>query len=1516
MTYVVYVYRSSVDIRVTHSAAFHPKSLFPMFSRGVRKSRKASLHVGLRQSGRSEPVGEEATSNSIEEAATPAAKDLDSPVRLAVLLTNEQFNEVMSYMRKVIDDRKDLSEASLRPAETIDRDKNGMVALSDAIAFATGQEESIGERGDADASFGKEEENGPRENVGPDVDAAGNSGRVMRDNLSSDEEEFGAENESAAKDVQATELKELTGTQRSQQVVSSLNDVSSLHEDTFSFIISAPPASSPFVIGILVCVLKTIFYWLTLGDLMNITNAAASATAKIPPAVEPLVFFAQFFALGIAVLTQNDMIVALKLLHEGFGCDKAVDAGIRHAFPFATHKKWLCALILLYFEGILGLLATLFLTITSTTILNVLLNFAAVEFISSLDESVFYLASIGFLGKANRQQAQTILTTEYKIPRKPRPMYKIGLLVVMILLMITSWLSVAVLQLRGHFAPRSFYVQFDDDIRTDLSAHSGVYILADPPNSAASFFGEVGRFRYVENIPGGRGKFDYCVAAEAWTFFVDGNSPCDNTLAMAKALNTFDITKTGGSAWSARSEGTGLFVPMTHFYLSANCNQDGDCGSKGTCNGDRMCDCEPGVTGPRCEFKPENLCPRLQVEELSSQTFVAKRHLASSYELLVFPETNHAISINDRPVYYNNETLDVIIYSGLRWIVVNPLFGGFTRLSGRLKTSEDLVLLASQEFDMSIDIGLVDAASEPVYYNSAQDWPTPELAAWFTVLNNANLRNAVLSPDALSVLLICTQCNVGSSRCINGNPCVDGKCVCQNGESGSLCQVLPTGDGRCNSAFNTPLHDYDKGDCCALTCSPGWHPCGSINVGDRALPGLGYPYCANPSLTRHCVTGSTCYIRVSEMLRLFFPAPSYTSSINVWSNGQLAVVGEQGEVSAIRIEGDSADSIRQEMIELGPIVFQVAIATAPGNIISTNAGTIPRGIVAHSDGLNGIAISLRGPLKQSLVTQPPILFDEHRDLDGLFCPQVKELATGASLLNVGTQRYRALSVALILSEECASATPQNTTTMETVPSNATNTYMFWMTPDATGWFAEVVGRWDDLSMSGNAMNLALHDKSIGIGERMEVRLSTLFGSNESLSSFSLKHVLSSLLDANSTAFTSLDAMQMSHTGHELSIAVSALNLATQEPFGVVAKLAVATGSTLQPRLLDSVIPVAFLDTAPAFTSNQSTTPPQGDLVVFSGDGSSFAFVAATRNGTDMVDVYTTERNYGLRFGQWKFLASFFGEDHGMKSIQKIGISHDGTVLLVGDGNGVTKFGLREPCAPNEEPLYLSIVLDDKPGSVSWRLESLFGMDGVTYVRSVVRDCMGCYPAEHDYAQSTVMERICVPQEMMDCLGLQVEVSEPTTMSSVVALFDNNTDADPVLSFKGGDEGWSDGGFSVGWQSASCGNTATRSCSDSQSLYLQSIAFTRLDGSMWWSIHSNRTGAVIMNRTVSRGDVASMDSSVYDEVCVAPDDCWQVSFGGVSFRLSYIMSILDGKEVRGSGSVLDRELPTLHFGGGC
>ena len=125
----------------------------------------------------------------------------------------------------------------------------------------------------------------------------------------------------------------------------------------------------------------------------------------------------------------------------------------------------------------------------------------------------------------------------------------------------------------------------------------------------------------------------------------------------------------------------------------------------------------------------------------------------------------------------------------------------------------------------------VDFYSDAVLVDSHQDTTSPEGLNWYHPLpkrKNRNVQGVDLASPA-PFHFLCATCDDETNPCLYDGIChPDTKeCECISGSSGRLCQILPTGNGRCDPDFNTNEYAWDGGDCCAETCvSTDEHTCG------------------------------------------------------------------------------------------------------------------------------------------------------------------------------------------------------------------------------------------------------------------------------------------------------------------------------------------------------------------------------------------------------------------------------------------------------------------------------------------------------------------------------------------------------------------------------------------------------------------------------------------------------------------------------------------------------------------
>ena len=711
-----------------------------------------------------------------------------------------------------------------------------------------------------------------------------------------------------------------------------------LNPDSFSFLISARPLSIPFVTGLLAFALKNAIFYLVMINLMDLLSPFNKL--GIPVTVSTAVLISQVLAFGISVFTQNDLVTGLVLLYHGFSQDVTDVYGQRDGVTGGGGRfgQWLFAVFCLFGDGLFGLAVTFMLIMTSSTVLDVLLNFAAVEFVAGLDEAVFSLCAMGFLGHTNRLEAAHVSESTYQAVRSRsskmvRAMGLTGTLVVVLSL----WAYLFSLQVRGVYAPQTLFVQFDDQVRPELAAHSGVYVLKT--NTGA---GPSNRFHYDEDRVGG-GRFGYCPTNREWTFSVGSTvDPCDYTNVLVKSIETqtFDMTQVAGETWFVFRESVDQAIPMKDFFMAIVCQRADDCSGRGRCTRDNRCECQEGTFGVQCEHDANKTCPAVNLDERFETQFQAVRPVSTAFDLV--PN----ISVYNRPVYVNATTNDTIVFTGVRWAVTN--FDGL-----QISDVDQLESLEEQGWFQGNNIR-VDLLSDRVLYQTPYDSETAPVGVhWWVVSNRGSLRTAQLVEPLNPMVLLCSTCSA-DNPCSFDNICDGAVCQCGNGGSGTLCQIAPLSDGKCDLFFNTPEFAYDGGDCCQATCVGTLdNQCGVVSVGSVPNIDIGFPHCIDPDVIGHCKSAAsiqTCFIRASKPFRW---ADSGFASLSLSANGRVLVLGEPS-IGIVRV----FDLVGSEWVQRGRTLRgingaanfgqNVAVSTPPAAVINGATVKIPIVLVVSS----------------------------------------------------------------------------------------------------------------------------------------------------------------------------------------------------------------------------------------------------------------------------------------------------------------------------------------------------------------------------------------------------------------------------------------------------------------------------------------------------------------------------------------------------------------------------------------
>ena len=507
-----------------------------------------------------------------------------------------------------------------------------------------------------------------------------------------------------------------------------------LPQDTFSFLIYTNVYSPCFLCGIMVFLFQMGIYVVLANDIIDCRiDGKFNCKMKknpvgFPTNVSDAVRISEVLAIIISIIGQQDVRKAICLYRDGFDKDN-----LTKVFEGATFWKWTLSIALRASEGLLGLTLTFLLIMRSKAVLDLLLNFSAIYFVTELDDMVFGLASEGFLGRKLKKETKRLSRNSYFVSHecansKSAMMVIIGYYVVLFTSFFVGWEIIYRRQRNGDYLCKQIFSQFGDDILPMLGTFTGLFYKHEKQK-----FGRRSSYRETDVSDQEKGPLlAYCEKDTRWTLSLtevgveaEKWDPCtDNWLAASSESESFDLLTTTSSPWVIKTP-TNSVAPLTHHFLMCyECShEDNFCGDYGWCvpagEYDKcMCNEKKGRYGLRCEYSEP-----CQVVEVNQDSFPKEGggQFASTYYRLVDAKAY------DRPVYTSidfdaNESLsdrtDFIVFNGERWIM------SYKYLFPDLKNFTDKEKLAryfSSEFHGNFTDYTAVYESEPVYIDQVLD---------------------------------------------------------------------------------------------------------------------------------------------------------------------------------------------------------------------------------------------------------------------------------------------------------------------------------------------------------------------------------------------------------------------------------------------------------------------------------------------------------------------------------------------------------------------------------------------------------------------------------------------------------------------------------------------------------------------------------------------------------------------------------------------------------------------------
>jgi len=565
---------------------------------------------------------------------------------------------------------------------------------------------------------------------------------------------------------------------------------------------------------------------------------------NFPPNVSSAVRATQLLSMTYSILVQDNIVSALYTFRNGYNQE-----AMKQSFPDCGDErhikiKWYVALMVILLMGLFSEALTFILIMQSTDVLGVLLNYAAVSFISTIDVRMFYLGKRGWLGTDVERHVRLLGLADNPDPAPQwykRLFHSIAIMFIFCGLL-AAWIFVVSQQTSGAYLPKTIRVEFSDFVHPPVGIFSGFYDILLEPTPVFS----TSRAVYYERRSQ-RAFLRYCDQQQVWTLVYDVGRDASNACdwaAKSSKTDTFDVTKTTESLWYGVSE-NGRTVRMEKQIIRPwDCDADGSlCGEHGTCL-DNQCLCDQGYWGYECNF-PEP-CSSLQIDKRLGPFHADGRKWSSQYEILRFE--NRTAKVYDHPVYVtalsrpldsSSSTrtggFDIVFYTGRRW----ALASSESFYTEAAKVNEDFETYLSN-YHSYFSNYTVTFLSEPI--DDIKEHLAPDGLSWFLAEPHTGQGIPSASSQQAEAALLCTECNIFTNPCYYDGVCSsNAHCECSKGSVGGLCEVPPIGNGRCDPFFNTDTFDLDGGDCCQATCESSEDTlCGRDSTG---FLDLGFFFC-------------------------------------------------------------------------------------------------------------------------------------------------------------------------------------------------------------------------------------------------------------------------------------------------------------------------------------------------------------------------------------------------------------------------------------------------------------------------------------------------------------------------------------------------------------------------------------------------------------------------------------------------------------------------------------------------
>jgi hypothetical protein len=328
------------------------------------------------------------------------------------------------------------------------------------------------------------------------------------------------------------------------------------------------------------------------------------------------------------------------------------------------------------------------------------MNFAAIEFVSKIDNAAFQLAATGFLG--HKMKKRTLRVKKIAFPRNKK---RCPLLIIQTAFLVNLAGLVSILALVRFRQNNGFYyetgacgtlsVTFGPetlDLTARLQQHANSTVDEIPHFLEYAFFNGdyVAEFDqskrpvyYEKGMMNNdkAGRFSYCERERSWVFsipalrdVIPGKSNCpDGWLLQSPITDAFTLENVPLSQWHI-IQGSGALgkTSTTEFIIEcAACRRNSDCSLNGECI-DGACICEDAWQGRICNIQ-QPFCKQLAWVEYGDSSLEYTE--TGPYSLLKPKGDDSVVQVYGMPVYHHktdgNATNgckdNLVLFTGRRW---------------------------------------------------------------------------------------------------------------------------------------------------------------------------------------------------------------------------------------------------------------------------------------------------------------------------------------------------------------------------------------------------------------------------------------------------------------------------------------------------------------------------------------------------------------------------------------------------------------------------------------------------------------------------------------------------------------------------------------------------------------------------------------------------------------------------------------------------------------------------------